>query len=90
MTIAKGVKHMESQSTSEVSSEILLEEMQVEFEIDGRKVSTPAKAVLKLRPSPGIVFKVWDVPRNPEWSDESCTWATCFHLRLKVASRFAV
>ena len=61
---------MESQSTSEVSSEILLEEMQVEFEIDGRKVSTPAKAVLKLRPSPGIVFKVWDVPRNPEWSDE--------------------
>ena len=61
---------MESQSTSEVRSEIPLEEMQVEFEIDGRKVSTPAKAVLKLRPSPGIVFKVWDVPRNPEWSDK--------------------
>ena len=57
-------------SSSESPYEIPLEEMQVEFEIDGRKVSTPAKAVLKLLPSLGIVFKVWDVPRNPEWSDE--------------------
>ena len=57
-------------SSSESPNEIPLEEMQVEFEIDGQKVCAPAKAVLEIRPSPGIIFKVWDVPRNPEWSDE--------------------
>ena len=61
---------MESQSTSKVHSEILLDEMQVEFEIDGRKVSVPAKAVLYLRPQPSVAFEVREVPRNPKWSDK--------------------
>ena len=51
-------------SSSESPYEIFLEEMQVEFEIDGGKVSAPAKAVLYLRPSPSVVFEVWDVPRD--------------------------
>ena len=57
---------MESQSTSEVRSGIFLEEMQVEFEIDGGKVSAPAKAFLYLRPQPSVVFEVRDVP-NAIW-----------------------
>ena len=55
---------MERLSTSEVHTNVPLEEMQVEFEIDGRKVSAPAKAVLYLRPSPSVVFEVWDVSRD--------------------------
>ena len=55
---------MERHSTSEVHTNVPLEEMQVEFEIDGGKVSAPAKAVLYLRPSPSVVFEVWDVPRD--------------------------
>ena len=51
-------------SSSESPYEIFLEGMQVEFEIDGGKVSAPAKAVLYLRPSPSVVFEVWDVPRD--------------------------
>ena len=48
----------------ETQSRVLLEEMQVEFEIDGQNVSAPAKAVLDLHPNPNLVFEVWDVPRN--------------------------
>ena len=55
---------MERNSTSEVHTNIPLEETQVEFEIDGRKVSAPAKVVLYLRPSPSVVFEVWGVPRD--------------------------
>ena len=49
-------------SSSESPYEIFLEEMQVEFEVDGLKVVAPARAVLYLRPQPNVVFEVKDVP----------------------------
>lgn len=55
---------MNSDSVTETQSRVLLEEMQVEFEIDGRTVSAPAKVVLALRPIPDVAFEVWDVPRD--------------------------
>ena len=54
---------MQHHSTSETPSEIPLEEVQIEFEVDGLTIVAPARAVLYLRPQPNIVFEVKDVPR---------------------------
>ena len=54
---------MELHSTSATLSEILLEEVQIEFEVDGFNIIAPAKALLYLRPQPNIIFEVSDVPR---------------------------
>ena len=51
----------------EANRPIPLGEVSIEFTIDGRSVATLAKAVQNLFPSPAIVLKVSDVPREP-WS----------------------
>ena len=51
----------------EANRSIPLGEVSIEFTIDGRSVATLAKAVQNLFPSPAIVLKVSDVPREP-WS----------------------
>ncbi|MDE2780323.1 MAG: hypothetical protein OXI91_11700 [Chloroflexota bacterium] len=50
----------------EPNQDILLAEMVVEFVIDGRCVSAPARILERLSPHPQVVIEVTDVPRQPQ------------------------
>ena len=45
---------------------ILLAEMQMEFTIDGRLISAPARVIQRLWPEPSVVIEVSDVLRAPQ------------------------
>ena len=62
---------MDGNEMLEANRPIVLEEMEVEFEIDGRRVSAQARAVEQLFPVPQVVFELSDVPREPQWVRES-------------------
>ena len=55
----------------ETNQPIVLGDMRVEFEIDGRRVSAQARVVEQLFLTPRVVFEVSDVPREPQWSRET-------------------
>ena len=50
----------------EPNKDILLAEMQVEFTIDGRLVSAPARVIQRLWPSPQVSIEVSSVARHPQ------------------------
>ena len=57
---------MENLPRFEPNQPILLAEMQVSFDIDGRHVSAPAKILQRLWPKPEVVIDVSKVPRSPK------------------------
>ena len=57
---------METSPKTEHTTPILLAEMGVQFTIDGRLVSAPASVFQLLWPSPRVIVKVSDVPRDPQ------------------------
>ena len=62
---------MATDSVFDTNQSIILGEMKVEFVLDGRWVSAQARAIEKLFPSPKVVFEVSDVPREPQWTEET-------------------
>ena len=62
---------MDKMPVQEANQPIPLGEMEVEFEIDGRMVRAPAKALELLTPSPRLVLEVSNVPREPRPLDGS-------------------
>ena len=56
---------------SDANQPIVLNDIRVEFKIDGRRISAKARVVEQLFPRPRVIIEVYDVPREPQWSRES-------------------
>ena len=56
---------------SNANQPIVLNDIGVEFEIDGRRITAKARVVEQLFPRPRVIVEVYDVPREPQWSRES-------------------
>lgn len=62
---------MSKSSLPESNRPIFLAEAQVQFHIDGKLTSAPARVTQQLWPRPAVILKVSDVARNPQWISES-------------------
>ena len=57
---------MKTPSMSSANEPILLAEMQVQFAVDGRSISAPAKITYRLWPNPCVVIEVSNIARDPQ------------------------